>query len=57
MTIAAVVVGTGNWAERALVPAIRSAPELDLVACVGPSETKAQAFAARLEIRRAFEFA
>ncbi len=55
MTIAAVVVGTGHWAERALVPAIRSVPELDLVACVGPSETKAQAFAARLEIRRAFD--
>ena len=55
MTIATVVVGTGGWAERALAPAIRSVPELDLVACVGPSEAKARAFAARLGIARTFQ--
>jgi predicted dehydrogenase len=55
MTFATVVVGTGGWAERALVPAIRSRPELDLVGCVGASMAEADAFAARLEIRQAYD--
>ena len=55
MTLAAVVVGTGGWAERALVPAIRSLPEVDLAGCVGPSMAEADAFAARLGIPRAFD--
>jgi predicted dehydrogenase len=55
MRLAAVVVGTGSWAERALVPAIRSVSELDLAGCVGPSMNEADAFAAKLEISQAFD--
>ena len=55
MTLAAVIVGTGGWAEGALVPAIRSLPELDLAGCVGVSMAEADAFAATLGISQAFD--
>jgi predicted dehydrogenase len=54
MTLRAIVVGTGQWTRRALVPGLRALPDLELGAAVGASLDDALRFAAELAIPRAF---
>lgn len=54
MTVRAAIMGTGQWAQRALVPALKAAPDVELIACVGESQSFASAFAAAQGIPTAF---
>src|SRR5262245_55963034 len=54
VTIRAAIMGTGQWALRALVPALRADPNIELIACVGEDQMLASAFAAAQRIPAAF---
>ncbi len=54
MTLRCALVGTGYWAKSALLPALRSQPDADVVACVGGSLAEAEAFAAETGIPTAY---
>jgi predicted dehydrogenase len=47
--------GTGFWAHEALVPALRLADDVELVACVGREEHKTKIFASEHGIRAAYD--
>lgn len=48
------LVGTGNWAAVALLPALRAQAGVEVVACVGGSLDEGRRFAARHEVPRAY---
>ena len=54
MTLRAAVLGTGFWARRAHVPALRSLPDVELDACIGRTPESAARFAAEEGFARAF---
>lgn len=53
MTLRCGLVGTGNWTASALLPALRTQSDVDVVACVGGSLSEAQEFAARHRLAKA----
>ena len=54
MSIPVVMVGTGSWARDALAPALRSIPEVELVACASPDRGQLRRFAADFGIPRVY---
>lgn len=54
MILRCALVGTGNWAATALLPALRAQAGVEVVACVGGSAEEGRAFAARHAIPRSF---
>jgi predicted dehydrogenase len=54
MSIPVVMVGTGDWARDALGPALRSIPEVAVVACASPDRGQALRFAAEFGIPRTY---
>jgi predicted dehydrogenase len=54
VTIRAAIIGTGQWAQRALVPALKAQPNVELIACVGETQSLASVFAAAQHIPAAF---
>ncbi|HEY0937835.1 MAG TPA: Gfo/Idh/MocA family oxidoreductase [Trebonia sp.] len=54
MTIPVVMIGTGDWARDALGPALRSIPEVEVVACASPDTGQAARFAAAFGIPRTY---
>lgn len=45
MTLRVALLGTGFWARRAHVPALRALPDVELVACVGATLDESETFA------------
>lgn len=54
MTMRCALIGTGNWATSALLPALRAAGGVDVVACLGADLDEGQCFADRHQIPRAY---
>jgi predicted dehydrogenase len=52
--VRAAIMGTGQWAQRALVPALKAEPSVELIACVGETQSIARDFAAVQGISAAF---
>lgn len=54
MTMQCGLVGTGNWAASALLPALRAQAGVDVVACVGATVEESRLFAERHAIRHSY---
>jgi predicted dehydrogenase len=54
MTLRCALVGTGHWAEFALLPALRAQAEVVIVACVGGTLEEGQHFAKEHAIPNAY---
>lgn len=54
MTLRCAIVGTGNWAATALLPALRAQAGVDVIACVGGSLEEAQQFANEHAVQQAY---
>jgi 1,5-anhydro-D-fructose reductase (1,5-anhydro-D-mannitol-forming) len=53
-TMRCALVGTGNWAATALLPALRARPGADVIACVGGSLDESRQFAEKHAIPNAY---
>ncbi|MFN8624192.1 MAG: Gfo/Idh/MocA family oxidoreductase [Chloroflexota bacterium] len=54
MTLRVAILGTGFWASYAHLPGLRALPEVEVVACVGRTQERADAFAAQESIPGAY---
>jgi predicted dehydrogenase len=54
MTLRCALVGTGNWAASALLPALRSDGGVDVAACVGATHEEGRLFAKEHDVRNAY---
>jgi predicted dehydrogenase len=55
VSVRVALLGTGFWARRAHVPALRALPEVELVGCAGATLDEGRAFAAEQGIPAAYE--